>query len=468
MRIIALLVFATFVVVLNETILAIAMPQLMEAFAISAARVQWLTTAYLITLSVVLPATGTLHRRYGTRRLYLSSMGAFTAGTALAATAPTFEVLLAARVIQATGTALMKPMLMTTVMRRVDASRRGEVMGSVTVVVAVAPVVGPTLAGLVVDAFGWRWIFGGVLPFAVLALTVGARWVRDDEPAAREATLDGRSLVLSAAAFLPLVYGLSALGLPGGAEPLVPAWAALAGGGVALTCFAWRQLLLAAPLLELRVLRDRRFALATTIIALTSMSLYGVVVMIPLYTQEVLGVSAAASGLAMLPGSLMMGAMSLVAGRVFDRVGSRRIVPAATLLMLTSLFVLGSLGSGAPFWQVVAGDTLFSIGLGLVMTPLLTEALSALPAARQAHGSALITTTEQIGGAAGIAVFLSAFTAAEAAALVDGASAVAARADGVQWAMYAGAALACLAVMLAAGLSRAPAPAPGRTPPAAA
>src|SRR5690606_19342103 len=165
-RVIALLLVSAFVVILNETTMGVALPAVMEEFDIPESSGQWLTTGFLLTVAVVIPSTGWLLQRLGTRGAFILAMSLFTTGTFLAAIAPVFGLLVAARVVQASGTAIMMPLLMTTVMSTVLPHRRGRVMGNVSLVIAVAPALGPTVSGAVVTGLGWREVFWVVLPIA--------------------------------------------------------------------------------------------------------------------------------------------------------------------------------------------------------------------------------------------------------------------------------------------------------------
>ena len=170
---IGILVAAAFVVILNETTLAVALPVLMVDFGISADVAQWLTTSFMLTMAVVIPMTGFIMQKFTLRVIYITAMATFLAGTIGAAIAPSFAILLLARIVQASGTALVIPLLMTTIVRLVPLERRGSVFGMVTVVIAVAPALGPTFSGVVLGALGWRWIFLLMVPLVVLALVVG-------------------------------------------------------------------------------------------------------------------------------------------------------------------------------------------------------------------------------------------------------------------------------------------------------
>src|SRR5690242_1222887 len=240
--VIGVLLVATFVVILNETIMAVALPVLMTDLGVSPSVGQWLTAGFLLTMSVIIPITGFLIRRVPTRALYGTAMGLFSAGTLVAAVAPGFGVLLAARVVQASGTAIMLPLLMTTVMTLVPPARRGAVMGNLSIVISVAPAIGPTVSGVVLSFLGWRAVFLVVLPIALATLWIGLRRMVDvGEPT--RAPIDGLSVALSVVGFGGLVYGLSSIGAGGGAS-LIPSWAPFVVGGLGIVAFVARQIVL--------------------------------------------------------------------------------------------------------------------------------------------------------------------------------------------------------------------------------
>ncbi len=171
--VIGLLVVAAFVVILNETIMSVALPSLMADLDITTATAQWLTTGFMLTMAVVIPATGFILQRFSTRQVFGAAMTLFSIGTLIAAIAPGCGILLVGRIVQASGTAIMMPLLFTTVLNLVPAARRGRLMGVISIVIAVAPAIGPTVSGLILSSLSWRWMFWIVLPIALVALTLG-------------------------------------------------------------------------------------------------------------------------------------------------------------------------------------------------------------------------------------------------------------------------------------------------------
>lgn len=208
------LVAATFIVILNETIMVNAVPRLMVEFDVTARSAQWLSTSFMLTMAVVIPATGWFLQRVTTCAAFATAMAVFCAGTLLAALAPTFGVLLAARVVQATGTAVMMPLLMTTMMTLVPQGDRGRVMGNVTLAMSVAPALGPAISGLILDLAGWRWMFGLVLPVAAGIAVCALRNLKDVGEV-RPGRIDVPSVVGAAVGFGTLVYALSQFGATG-------------------------------------------------------------------------------------------------------------------------------------------------------------------------------------------------------------------------------------------------------------
>ncbi|MEU4620471.1 MFS transporter [Actinoplanes sp. NPDC023801] len=252
--VIGLLMISSFVVLLNEMMLGVALPTLIADFDITPSTGQWVTTGYLLTLAVLIPATGFIMRRYHLRTIFLGALSLFTVGTAIAALAPGIEILLAGRIIQAAGTAVFVPLLMTTTMRLAPAARRGQLMALATAVPAVAPAVGPALSGVVLSGMSWRWLFIMMLPIAAAALALGAvklRNITTPEPVA----LDVPSLLLSAAGFGALVYGLASIGEAAAGHAPVPPYLPIAIGLAGVAAFVWRQIVLqrcAGALLERR------------------------------------------------------------------------------------------------------------------------------------------------------------------------------------------------------------------------
>ncbi|MBF0687756.1 MAG: DHA2 family efflux MFS transporter permease subunit [Cellulomonas sp.] len=460
---VTLLLVSTFVVILNETIMGVALPRLMDDLAITASTAQWLTTAFLLTMAVVIPVTGFFLQRTTTRGAFLTAMGLFSLGTLVCALSPGFEVLLAGRVVQATGTAVMLPLLMTTVMTVTPPASRGRTMGNISIVISVAPALGPTISGLILSVLDWRWMFGLVLPIALGALVLGALRLPDvTEP--RHARVDVVSVMLSAVAFGGLVFGMSRIGeaANGGLETVT--LGALLAGAAGLTLFVARQVRLQRTddaLLDLRTFRSRTFAVGVALMAVMMMALFGVIIMLPIYAQDVLGVDTLRTGLMLLPGGLLMGLLAPAVGRAYDRVGPRPLLVPGTVLVSAATWGMAMLlGAGSSPWLLVGAHLTMSAGLALVFTPLFTSALGSVSPEQYSHGSAVIGTVQQVAGAAGTAVFVTVLSATAAGLAAGGASEVVATAGGVRAAFLVGAVLTLPAIGAAFAVRPAPAGAP--------
>lgn len=458
--VIGVLLVSTFVVILNETIMTVALPVLLEELDITASVGQWLTAGFLLTMSVVIPVTGYLIRRLPTRLLFGIAMTLFSTGTLVAAVAPGFAVLLAGRVIQAGGTAIMMPLLMTTVMTLVPPTRRGALMGNISIVIAVAPAIGPTVSGLVLSVFSWRAMFWFVLPIAVAALLLGLRRMVDiGEPV--DTPIDVLSVVLSAFGFGGLVYGLSTIGESGGDGPgPVVVTAAFVVGGLALIAFVARQLQLQRTdraLLDLRTFRSRTFTASSLLMVVMMAVLLGSIVILPIYMQSVLGLDPLTTGLLLLPGGLLMGLLGPVVGRLYDRFGARTLLVPGTVLTSLALWSTTLFSVDSPVAMVVVFHLLLSAGLALVFTPLFTSGLGSVEPRFYSYGSAIFGTTQQLAGAAGVAALVSVLSARSAELAAAGAPLAEQTAGGVH-AAFLVAAFASLLPIAGAFLVRTPEP----------
>jgi MFS transporter, DHA2 family, lincomycin resistance protein len=406
-QVIGILLVAAFVVILNETIMSVALPRLMVDLDISARTVQWLTTAFMLTMAVVIPTTGFLLQRISTRTVFVLAMGLFSAGTLLASVSPGFWLLLGARIVQASGTAIMIPLLMTTVLTLVPVERRGVVMGNLSIAISVAPAIGPTLSGLVLQFLSWRFMFVLVLPIALATLAYGSRRLVNVGQAGQQ-RLDLRSVLLSIPAFGGVVYGLSQLGR--GASGSEVALGFIVFGLICMLIFGWRQLRLTRsgrdPLLDLRAFRYPMYSLSLALLCLAMLALFGMVILLPIYLQTVRGIGSLATGLMLLPGGLLMGLAGPTVGRIIDRYGPRLLtVPGAALLTLT-LWQFSGANSSTPIWTLIGLHMLLMLGLACLFTPSFTAGLNPLPPYLYSHGSAIFGTLQQVAGAAGAALLV--------------------------------------------------------------
>ncbi|UFU04584.1 multidrug efflux MFS transporter [Ruania suaedae] len=460
MRVIWLLLTAAFVAILNETTMAIAIPELNRTLGIPPEQGQWLTSAFMLTMAVVIPTTGFLIQRFTTRQIFLAAITLFALGTAICLVSPGFLTLLTGRVVQAAGTGIMLPLLMTTIMNVVPARSRGRMMGRVGMVIALAPAIGPTLSGVVLDSLGWRWLFGIVLPIALVAMALGARWLTNLGVTTR-APIDVVSIALSALAFGGIVFGLSQLGGGHGAEATDGAagagtdaapWLAVVAGVAFLGVFVWRQLVLqrrSAALLDLRVFRSRNYVIAVLIMAIVALSMFGTFSLLPQYLQNVVGLNATQSGLVLLPGSVLMGVLGPLMGRVYDARGPRTLLVPGTIMIAAAMFLYSTADLQTPVWVLVCTQIMMSLGLAGSFTPLFSASLGSLERTLYSHGSAALNTLQQVAGAAGTALLISVYSSSLHAGQAEGLSVAEAGAPGAQQAFFIAGCIAVVAVVLA-------------------
>ncbi|MET9329114.1 MDR family MFS transporter [Tsukamurella sp. NPDC003166] len=442
--VIKLLVAATFVVILNETIMINAIPRLMTDFHVDARAAQWLSTVFMLTMAAVIPVTGWFLQRVSTRTAYAVAMITFSVGTAIAAAAPSFEVLLVGRVVQAGGTAVMMPLLMTTLMTVVPESDRGRVMGQVTLAMSCAPALGPAVSGVILHLGSWRLIFAFVLPIAVVVGVAGMRQL-ENVGETENTPVSWLSVLLAAGGFGSLVYGLSEIGTGDWTGPVLTVLA----GILLIAAFAAYQVRLQhreMPLLDLRTLRHRTFAVSLLLMTAAFMAFLGSMILLPLYLQDLRGLSELQTGLLVMPGGLAMGLLGPQVGRLYDRVGARPLVIPGSIGIVIALAALSRVGTSTPYQLIVAIHVALMVCLAAVFTPIFTVGLGDLPENLYSHGSSLLGTLQQVAGAIGTAVLIVVMSNRSAHLTEAGAAQPEAFVGGLQWAFAAAAIMGVVVV----------------------
>lgn len=405
--IVAIIISGGFITILNQTVLSPALPSIMRQFNITAAEGQWLTTAFMLVNGIMVPVTAYLVDRFTTRFLFITSMSIFTAGTILAAFAPNFPVLLAARIFQAIGAGIQMPLGSVVMMLLFPKEKRGIAMGLVGIVVSFAPAIGPTLSGWIVDVWGWHYIFRVIIPLAILDILFACFFLRNVGEV-RKPTLDWASVVLSTFAFGGLLYGFSAAGSYGWLSPAT--LGALLVGAVTLVFYIRRQLALEEPLLELRVLKTPIFSYATILAMVINAGLIAGTVIFPIYLQNVLGYNALSSGLLMMPGAVVMGIMSPISGGLFDRFGPRKMSLLGLAIMSATTLSFCFLGETNTFVYLCLIFCIRSFGMSLVNMPINTWGINSLDNRYVAHGNAVNNTARQMAGSIGTAIMITIMT----------------------------------------------------------
>jgi DHA2 family lincomycin resistance protein-like MFS transporter len=410
---IVILATSTFFALVTELVMGVALPTIMIELNISASTAQWLTTAYALVLAVIIPTTGYIQRRFKTRPIFLTSMALFSLGTAIAVVSPNFEVLLVGRIVQALGTATLLPLLMTTAFGMVPPERRGQMMATITAVISLSPAVAPAFSGFVMAQLGWRWLFIIVLPLALLGLIAGALKVPNVVETS-SAKLDVLSLFLTAIGFGALIIGLSAMGE--GSQEGIPAtfWIAVPIGLLGITAFLLRQNRLqrsgAAPLMDVRIFNSRAFCASIALFALIVAGAFSQSVLLPLVLQNARGLGVFETGLFMAPGGLVIIVISVLVGKVYNRIGARTLMTAGAAIVAAGWWLMSSFGQTTPIGVMLATYLIINAGQCLAWVALFTLALDSLPEELTPHGSAALNTMQQLGGAVGLAILIGIFS----------------------------------------------------------
>ncbi|MBM7691100.1 EmrB/QacA subfamily drug resistance transporter [Peribacillus deserti] len=403
----AVMIAGAVVAFLNQTLINIALPQIMNQMHISAATANWLTTIFLLVNGIVIPVTAYLMNRYTTRQLYLASMGLFTAGTFICGIAPTFSIILAGRVVQAAGAGILFPLITNVIFTLFPPNRRGYAMGIFGIAINFAPAVGPTLAGWIVQTYSWRVLFFIIFPFAFINLMAAIFLVKNVTKTGRP-KLDILGVILSTIGFGGILYAFTEAGTRGWASKEVALLFAISG--ISLTLFVWRQLIVETPILEFRIFRYPIFTLTTIINIIVTMAMFSGMILMPIYMQNVRGFSPLMSGLLLLPGGIVMGIMSPITGRLFDKYGAKWLAVIGLGITIITTYGLSRLHTDTSFNYVVTIYTARMFGMSLLIMPIFTAGLNELSLNLNKHGTAMVNTLRMIAGAVGMAFFVSIMT----------------------------------------------------------
>ncbi|QUW21059.1 DHA2 family efflux MFS transporter permease subunit [Sporosarcina sp. Marseille-Q4063] len=403
----AILFVGAFIAFLNNTLLNIALPTIMDEFQIKPSAVQWLTTGYMLVNGILIPASAFFIQKFTNRRLFITAMSLFSLGTLIAVIAPSFGLLVAARMIQASGSAMMMPLLMNIMLVAFPVEKRGSAMGLFGLVMFTAPAIGPTLSGYIIEHYSWRTLFGIVLPFAVFTLVYAIFKLRNITPN-RDVKIDLFSLVLSSVGFGGLLYGFSSAGDKGWSSTIV--YGTITIGAIALIVFIVRQIRMDEPMLDFKIYKHPMFALSSAISVVLSIAMFSAMILTPLYVQSVRGISPFDAGILMLPGAVLMGIMSPITGRLFDKYGARAMAIIGLTITIVTTYYLSELGMESGYYYIMMLYTVRMLGISMVMMPVMTNGLNQLPMISNPHGTAMNSTLQQVSGAIGSAVLLTIMT----------------------------------------------------------
>lgn len=403
----AALLVAGFVGLFSETALNIALGQLGQIFSVQPTTIQWLATGYFLTLGILVPVTGTLMQKFTTRQMFITAVSLAIIGTVLAAVAPTFSVLLAARVIQAAGLAITLPLTQNVIFTIFPPNKRGAAMGIMGLVMLAGPALGPTLAGLILDTLSWHWIFWVTIPFLLFSFLFGYKYLPNVNEI-RKVSIDALSVILSTIGFGGIVYGVSVAGDFGWTSGVV--LGAIIIGLIALVLFSVRQTKMANPMLNLKAFKYPLFVLGVIMNFITFFNMLSMLVILPMYMQLALVIASFTTGLILLPGSLLNCLLAPTIGRMFDRFGPKAVITPGTILAAVGYILYAQYGTETALWIMVVAHIVMMLGVGMVLASVQTNTLNSLPRQYYPDGIALTQTIQQVAGAIGIAVMVSIFS----------------------------------------------------------
>ncbi|MDQ0229910.1 DHA2 family efflux MFS transporter permease subunit [Metabacillus malikii] len=405
--IIAILLAGAFVSILNSTLLNVALPSMMTDLEVGPTTIQWLATGYMLVNGILIPTTAYLIQKFSVRHLFITAMLLFTIGTFAASTADSFALLLTGRMIQASGSAVMMPLLMNVLLTSFPIEKRGGAMGILGLVMIFAPAVGPTLSGWIVEHYHWRTLFYMILPFALIVLVLAFFKLKDTKEKV-QLKMDVLSLIFSSIGFGSLLYGFSSAGDKGWGDPIV--YSTLIVGTISLILFILRQFKLESPFLDFRVYQYPMFALSSAISIVLNMAMFSAMILMPIYLQQLRGISPLDSGLLMLPGAIIMGIMSPITGKLFDKYGARTLAVIGLIITVITTYYFSKLSLTTSYSTLLVMYSVRMLGMSMVMMPVMTNGLNQLPARLNPHGTAMNSTLSQVSGAIGSAILVTVMT----------------------------------------------------------
>nr|WP_308437229.1 MULTISPECIES: MDR family MFS transporter [Virgibacillus] len=401
------LISGAFVAILNQTLLATALPHIMADLQLDANTAQWLQSIFMLVNGIMIPITAFLIERFTTRGLFLTALTIFAVGTVICAIAPNFSILMAGRVAQAAAAGIIMPLMQTILFLIFPVEKRGSAMGMFGLVIAFAPAIGPTLSGWLVEHFPWRSLFYIILPIIIVDIII-AYFILKNITNRTFPKLDMISIVLSTLGFGGLLFGFSSAGNNGwGSFEVI---LSLVIGAITLFFFIWRQMKLEQPILEFRVFKNSIFTLTTVLGMVTFIAMIGAAVVLPLLAQNMLGFTALESGLMLLPGAVLMGVMNPITGRLFDKFGARWLSIIGLTIVTVTTFMFSNLSADTTFTYLATVNAIRMFGIAMVMMPVTTAGLNQLPVNLIPHGTAMNNTMRQVAGAVGTALLVSVMT----------------------------------------------------------
>lgn len=406
-KILAALLFGMFIAILNQTLLNVALPKINTEFNISASTGQWLMTGFMLVNGILIPITAYLFNKYSYRKLFLVALVLFTIGSLICAISMNFPIMMVGRVLQAIGAGVLMPLGSIVIITIYPPEKRGAAMGTMGIAMILAPAIGPTLSGYIVQNYHWNVMFYGMFIIGIIAILVGFVWFKLYQYTTNpKADIPG--IIFSTIGFGALLYGFSEAGNKGWGSVEIETMFAI--GIIFIILFVIRELRMKAPMLNLEVLKFPTFTLTTVINMVVMKSLYGGMILLPMYLQNLRGFSALDSGLLLLPGSLIMGLLGPFAGKLLDTIGLKPLAIFGIAVMTYATWELTKLNMDTPYMTIMGIYVLRSFGMAFIMMPMVTAAINALPGRLASHGNAFLNTMRQLAGSIGTAILVTVMT----------------------------------------------------------
>jgi len=403
-QIFIVLLIASIIGSLIYTSLTVALPNIMQDLSVSAATGQWLTSAYSLVVGIMVPATAYLIRRFPLKKLFLTSMIIFTIGLLIDGITRSFPILLIGRMMQAVGNGIILSLTQVVILTIFPIEKRGSIMGLYGLATAAAPIISPTLAGIVIDSLGWNSIFWGCAILSILDILFAIKVLKNVTKTEKQ-HFDSLSMLLCSLGFSGLLLGWGNLGI----KPFFSIYVVIpmVVGILSLTLFAHRQLRMEEPFLDLRIFKNREFRFAVIMGMIMYTIMMAGTTLIPIYIQTLRGFSATISGLITMPGSLILALINPLAGKIYDRIGIRKLAVYGSGIFFISCISMSFLGSDTSLFYISSMLIVRLIPIGLLLMPITTWGLSTIQQESIAHGTALITSLRTVAGSIGSAVFVS-------------------------------------------------------------
>ena len=414
--VVAVLILGMFVSILNQTIINVALPPLMNEFNVSTSTAQWLITGFMLVNGILVPISAFLVSRFTYRKLFVAAMLFFTVGSIICAISGNFTMMMTGRVIQAVGAGILMPVGMNIFMTLFPPHKRGAAMGLLGVAMILAPAIGPTVTGWVIENYSWNLMFYGMFVIGLIITFLSLKFFTLAQPVSNT-KLDVFGVISSSIGLGSLLYGFSEAGNNSwtSAEVVI----SLIIGVVGIAVFIWRELTTDNKMLDLQVFKYPVFTFTLVINAIVTMALFGGMLLLPVYLQNIRGFTPIESGLLLLPGSLIMGIMGPVAGKLFDKYGIRPLAIIGLAITTYATYEFTKLSMDTPYSVIMTDYIIRSIGMSFIMMPIMTAGMNALPMKLISHGTATQNTSRQVAGSIGTAILITLMTQQTTAHVAD-------------------------------------------------